>query len=264
LARGGQILIYDPLRPAPRERNRVIEVTRRFPRPTREFFTRHGLGEHQQMRVLVCDDELLLSYVGGFRRRHFDAVDRDALRALVPALRRMFKIDRRLRDGELAVVGLAAALEKIAAPAFIACRRGGIDHANRAGRLFHDAGPCVAKTLLERVIARRGGGGATDGAEIARLDGPGLPERYLVIIPAPRGNAELERRLATAVTAWKLSRRQVEVIRCIAAGDANKTIADRLGCSPRTIEVHLTNIFRKACVDGRTALVARLHGTPVP
>jgi hypothetical protein len=39
-------------------------------------------------------------------------------------------------------------------------------------------------------------------------------------------------------------------------GETNKEIASRLGCSPRTVEFHLANIFRKTGVDGRARLIS--------
>ncbi len=56
---------------------------------------------------------------------------------------------------------------------------------------------------------------------------------------------------------WKLTPRQVEVLALLATGSSNKEIAACLGCSTRTVELHLTNLFRKAACGRRTVLIAR-------
>ncbi|MCH8206805.1 MAG: helix-turn-helix transcriptional regulator, partial [Chloroflexi bacterium] len=53
-----------------------------------------------------------------------------------------------------------------------------------------------------------------------------------------------------------LTRREVEVLRLIAAGSSNREIADELVLSVRTVERHINNIYRKIDARGRTAAVA--------
>lgn len=64
----------------------------------------------------------------------------------------------------------------------------------------------------------------------------------------------------------ELSAREVEVLRLVADGLANKLIARRLGISERTVKAHLTNIFGRLGVTDRTqaALWAREHLPPEP
>jgi DNA-binding NarL/FixJ family response regulator len=61
--------------------------------------------------------------------------------------------------------------------------------------------------------------------------------------------------------AQELSSREVEVLRLVAAGLANKQIARRLGISERTVKAHLTNVFQRLGVTDRTqaALWAQEH-----
>lgn len=61
-----------------------------------------------------------------------------------------------------------------------------------------------------------------------------------------------------------LSARELEVLRLVADGLANKLIARRLGISERTVKAHLTNIFGRLGVTDRTqaALWAREHLPP--
>jgi non-specific serine/threonine protein kinase len=54
-----------------------------------------------------------------------------------------------------------------------------------------------------------------------------------------------------------LTERELEVLRLLVAGGTNRDIADALYVSPRTIQVHLANIFGKLDVHTRAAAVAR-------
>jgi DNA-binding NarL/FixJ family response regulator len=69
------------------------------------------------------------------------------------------------------------------------------------------------------------------------------------------------RRVAPADKDKTLSARELEVLRLVAQGLANKQIARRLGISERTVKAHLTNVFSALGVSDRTqaALWAREH-----
>lgn len=59
-----------------------------------------------------------------------------------------------------------------------------------------------------------------------------------------------------ARSAHGLSPRELEVLRLVASGEANKAIASQLFISERTVERHLGNIFAKLNVSSRTAAAA--------
>lgn len=61
---------------------------------------------------------------------------------------------------------------------------------------------------------------------------------------------------------WGLTEREMEVLRLVANGDSNKTIAGKLYISEKTVKNHLTNIFQKLEVSDRTqaALMAIKEG----
>jgi DNA-binding CsgD family transcriptional regulator len=54
----------------------------------------------------------------------------------------------------------------------------------------------------------------------------------------------------------RLTRAEHRVLERVMLGETNKEIAATLGCSPRTIEFHLSRIFRKTGTDCRTRLMS--------
>ncbi len=59
-----------------------------------------------------------------------------------------------------------------------------------------------------------------------------------------------------AADAHGLTARELEVLRLVAAGKANREIATALVISERTVARHLQNIFAKLRVSSRTAAAA--------
>jgi DNA-binding NarL/FixJ family response regulator len=57
-------------------------------------------------------------------------------------------------------------------------------------------------------------------------------------------------------TPGNLSRRELEVLRLVAAGKTNKLIAKQLFLSEKTVDRHVSNIFAKANVSSRAAATA--------
>jgi DNA-binding CsgD family transcriptional regulator len=68
---------------------------------------------------------------------------------------------------------------------------------------------------------------------------------------------ELDSRLASATHTWALTPRQTVVLRLLVKGEANKDIAGELQCAENTVELHVTEILRKAGAPTRTKLIAR-------
>ena len=60
---------------------------------------------------------------------------------------------------------------------------------------------------------------------------------------------DVRRRLET------LTSKEREVLACITAGDANKVVARKLGCSVRTVELHRRGVFQKMAADSLAELV---------
>jgi DNA-binding NarL/FixJ family response regulator len=68
---------------------------------------------------------------------------------------------------------------------------------------------------------------------------------------------------APPTPAGALTERQVEVLRLLAEGVANKEIAYRLGLSEKTVKSHLTAIFRTLGVSNRAQAVAAAARYPM-
>ncbi len=75
---------------------------------------------------------------------------------------------------------------------------------------------------------------------------------------APGPEASLVGRLDDAARRWALSRRQREVLHHVLLGLSNKEIAAHLNIVEGTVELHITQLLRKASVTSRTAIMALL------
>jgi DNA-binding NarL/FixJ family response regulator len=108
---------------------------------------------------------------------------------------------------------------------------------------------------LERMLALAESGVAPDEwalkplalAEPAAQGGPhdGHPSRDPPGAERPHDRADIAEVLATPACPAGLTRREVEVLRLIAAGRSNREIAAALYLSPRTAERHVANIYLK-------------------
>jgi DNA-binding CsgD family transcriptional regulator len=56
----------------------------------------------------------------------------------------------------------------------------------------------------------------------------------------------------------RLTAREAEVLRWVAAGKSDAQIGAILGASPRTVQKHLQRVYEKLGVEGRTAAAMRL------
>jgi DNA-binding NarL/FixJ family response regulator len=75
------------------------------------------------------------------------------------------------------------------------------------------------------------------------------------------GRVLLEARRTGAPRQGDLTDREIDVLKCVGEGMANKQIARKLGISERTVKAHLTSIFQRLGVSDRVqaALWAQSH-----
>lgn len=159
-------------------------------------------------------------------------------------------------------------------------------------QLAHDHGATLALeqpvervAALESVLAAAGSSPYRLAANWIRLD----LGRSLAALGDARAVGELERAAevgrdhgaetvrdlaeqslrALGVRTWRrgatgapLTTREDEVARLVAAGATNREVAAALFLSPKTVERHLVNLFRKLEVRNRTELAARLAENP--
>lgn len=119
--------------------------------------------------------------------------------------------------------------------------------------------PPESRTLAAR--ARRRARHRLDGllAVMQEMVGEAEPRR---MTPRPASAEDTEARLRRVAGRHGLTPRQTQVLDGIVAGLSNKEIAARHGCAENTIELHVTNLFRKLSVQSRTQLVARFWSLP--
>ena len=246
---------YNPLRPEPEQRNRVLSADElrdpRTPLPAEtELYPRIDARGHDTLRVLVCDGASLLGWVGLVQDGPPTERQRTVLTRLVPALRRRLAFERLLREARLALAGLPAALEEIPGAAYVIDPAGRLVHANAAGRASFDAG---RRTTVERLraVAR---GREAPGLRVTRVRDGEHVRGAIVLANGGRGAEDWQ----AAAARMGLTPAQTRVLDRILHGLSNAAIAAELGVAERTIEAHVTAILQKAQVPSRAALIATL------
>jgi DNA-binding NarL/FixJ family response regulator len=63
-------------------------------------------------------------------------------------------------------------------------------------------------------------------------------------------------KLVAHVTNVRITRRELAVLRLLAAGNSNREIGDALGITDGTVKIHLTHLFAKLDVTSRTEAIA--------
>lgn len=207
-------------------------------------FDRYGLGEVDQLRVLLCDGSTMRAWFGGFRADDelFSQDEAARLGHAVPALRRRLELETQWSHGRLALAALEVALEAFGRPALIANGRA-VQHPNRLARELHDVDPVGFAASID--ASRKG---LTAEWNPHRLVAPGLVGHTLWV--------RSETAAASLPDDWPISRKEREVLRLVVRGLTNAAIAGRLACSERTIEVHVARLLQVADCESRSALVA--------
>ncbi len=198
------------------------------------------------------------------RRGDFDERDRRLLQLAVPDLTRA-AFGALLREK---VSRLAAGAEP-GPGAVVFDAQGDVAHGDPAGTaLLLEAGGEAVEGLsrLARELTSRRREGEVAERALRTLDGQRVTARaatfrlaaswglLVSLSPAPR-TPSVDRALSRS----SLSSREQEVARLAVEGLINREIADRLNISPATVSVHMTRVFRKLGVNGRTGLVRWFH-----
>lgn len=137
--------------------------------------------------------------------------------------------------------------------------RDALRFAGREGfvRAFADEGPLIVK--LVRELRSAGSRDAEDGAGTVGI-APEFLDRILRAA-GQTGDAQQDSAPPSALVD-PLSEREIQVLRLLAEGHPNKTLAERLFVSETTIKAHLRNINTKLAARNRmdAVAIARRHG----
>jgi DNA-binding CsgD family transcriptional regulator len=251
------------MRPEPEQQNlavyweslrRLLRMPRSTPRGSpvlREVFSRFGLGDVDNLRVIVCDGPSLLAYVGAFQSDGFDDTQRRTLQRLVPALKRRLIVERLLLQGDTSRAMFDAAFSAIPSAAFVTDAQGTLRELNAAGSAWFEHDARAVRDAL-RVAVKRGG---SPRFAVTRIVAGGAPNLRLVV-QVRGGDLSSAHRSRAAAARWSFTARQAQVLALLVDGSTTRTIAAELAVSEKTIEAHLTAMFDKAQVGSRAALVA--------
>jgi DNA-binding NarL/FixJ family response regulator len=89
---------------------------------------------------------------------------------------------------------------------------------------------------------------------------PGLPEWSIAVLHDVPGDARV--RIGMIARRWGLTPRQSSVLLLVAEGASNRTIAERLACSEKTVELHVSALLAKTRTVSRSQLVASFWTEP--
>lgn len=250
-------LTYDPARPEKRHRNRAVRPRAFYGAaydlaPAKELLVRAGLADSDEIRVLVCDGSALLAWIGGWRHDTFGRREAAILEALVPALTKRLRLERDLARTSLPQAALVATLEAVGSAAFIVARGGAVLTTNAAGRALLLRGHKSQQQRLREVIQADN---ATPGYRVTRVRARGMADHFLVVCSTTTPDAG--RRAADLTRLWGLTPRQTEVLSLVVDGHVNKTIATKLGCSLRTVEMHVSRVLHKCGASRRTEIATK-------
>lgn len=248
---------FSPMRPAPGQRNRAIVLCeipdRAVPGNATSLWRSGGVEGHDQVRVLVCENEAFLAWVGAYRPddEPFTARERLMLQRLVPALRRRLVLEQQLKCAPLARAALEACIEALPRPAMIVDARGDAPFANTLARRLIASDRQALTERLKACLARK-----STAFSLTPLATSGLPAHWLAIeAPTPRDPAPL---LASASRRWALTARETQALALLVDGLSNRAIAVSLGCAERTVEVHVARLLAKSDSESRSQLIARI------
>jgi DNA-binding NarL/FixJ family response regulator len=217
---------------------RVVEAFREHMYP---FYRRNGFEDVWQLRAVLAVGSRLVGWVGALFERRPMRAQAATLATLMPSLVARAHHARRLALGASKDSLVETLLELQPGACYLVTSSGEVSHANRAGREAL-SGSRAARDELRNALANPR---AATGYEVFAVEGG---------MHIARATAEL----SLNISRFRLTPRQAEVARALPTGATNRDIARMLGMSERTVEVHLTAIYERLDVDGRSAAVAKL------
>jgi DNA-binding CsgD family transcriptional regulator/PAS domain-containing protein len=144
------------------------------------------------------------------------------------------------------------------AEAGTALRQAAREMAIRAGRSLSGGGEVLAAGPLERVVSTAAGRHRLS-VVVADADSLAACPVLMVTISGGDGREMSDDALRSV---YRLTAREVEVARLLAAGISNDELAARLGLSANTARRHTQNVLSKLRVPNRASVGAALRGSP--
>lgn len=246
--------LWNPTNIAPALRNTVQVVDNRTFSEVdvvRRVYVPLGLDRLQHLTLLASVGPRFLGWIGLWREEPFTQVEIARLSVQATAIReRLMTID----DLGAAAVSWAiveSALEAMERPAFLVRSPNRVELANARARALLKNSRRTMLTLITRVLA-----GETSDWTVSYFTDVGMPD--MAIVSQRPGGATFERIIEHARRSWGLSATQVAVLRLVARGFSNKEIAAHLGRAEGTVELHISAIFKRANVESRARLQAKL------
>lgn len=152
----------------------------------------------------------------------------------------------------LGPAALRAALEAIPSAAFVVRLPDTILRANARGHALLAGDP-------ERVLATVRASAPPPRGPV-RFPIESAPDHAVVVLHDLEGDART--RLGAMTRRWGLTPRQSAVLALVAQGESNRTVAARLGCSEKTVELHVSALLAKTRCASRSQLVASFWTEP--
>jgi DNA-binding CsgD family transcriptional regulator len=144
---------------------------------------------------------------------------------------------------------LQSAIEEISQPAFVVDGAGSLVMTNAGGHELFSRRPETTSAISSALRVETNPLGL---ASCGRVDGP-LGLQLLVA----REASDIRARVAKeASRRWALTPRQSQVLAELVLGRGNKDIAEKLECSPKTIELHVSAILEAAGASSRSELLS--------
>jgi DNA-binding CsgD family transcriptional regulator len=234
----------------------------------------HDMYRHvdaEDQIAFALPGELIVGLALNRPRRSFTRRDRDLLELLRPHLAQAYT---QARDRELASALLAATetgLDETGAAVIVLDSHGRIGYAAEAARELlagyfgaaFERGtglpPVVVDWLETHDVGYPSEPFVTDGRRgrlcIRHLPPPPALMEPLLLLEEQRPGL----RTVPTLQRLGLTRRQAEILRLVAIGKDNDSIAAELFISTRTVRKHLEHIYTRLGVSSRTAAAARAH-----
>lgn len=151
----------------------------------------------------------------------------------------------------LAPAALDAALEAVGAPTFLVRAPATVLRSNASGTALLAADPAGVDSGLRE---------ASGGPRAPRRFTVREAGHFLAVFPDARRDAVA--RAPALAGRWRLTPRQTAVLALVAEGSTNRVVAQRLGCSEKTVELHVSALLSKARCATRSQLVAAFWTHP--